>query len=61
MRGLRQYEKDERRALMNIHSDMNLLHSQMGGRDRRPERIALLKCMRILIAEIERKTAEVVA
>lgn len=61
MRGLRQYEKDERLALMKIHSDMNLLHSQMGGRDRRPERIALLKCMRILIAEIERKTAEVVA
>lgn len=49
-----QYEKDERVNLLRIIDDMNCLYSDMGGRDKRPERVALLKCMRILRKEIER-------
>jgi hypothetical protein len=47
-RGLRRYEKDESRKLQAIVEQMNALHSEMGGRDKRPERIALSKCMKIL-------------
>ncbi len=52
---LRQYEKDERQNLREISERMNILYSRMGGRDSRPERKALLKCMRILQAEIDRQ------
>jgi hypothetical protein len=37
---------------------MNRLHARMGGRDRRPERLALMKCMKILRKEIERSHRE---
>jgi hypothetical protein len=47
-RGLRRHEKDESRKLQAIVEQMNALHSEMGGRDKRPERIALSKCMKIL-------------
>jgi len=33
---------------------MNRLHADMGGRDKRPERLALIKCMNILRKEVER-------
>lgn len=45
---LRKYEKDERQNLMRIAEDMNLLHARMGGRDARPERLALIKAMKAL-------------
>jgi hypothetical protein len=48
MRGLRQYEKDERNNLRRLVNMMNDLHSVMGGRDKRPERKALVKCMNVL-------------
>jgi hypothetical protein len=54
MSGYRQYEKDETLALRRLIEQMNLLHANMGGRDRRPERVALMKCMFILEKEIER-------
>lgn len=57
-RGLKQYEKDERQNLQEIVRQMNLLHSNMGGRDNRPERLALHRCMRILQAEIDRAAVE---
>ena len=38
--------------------DMNRLHAQMGGRDGRPERVALLKCMAILDKEIKRSRGD---
>lgn len=56
---LRQYEKDESQKLQRLVEDMNRLHAQMGGRDGRPERVALLKCMAILDKEIKRSRAEV--
>ena len=55
---LRQYERDETPNLLKLVEDMNRLHSNMGGRDRRPERVALLKCMKILTNEIERYRKE---
>lgn len=58
MNNLRQYEKDERQNLRKIVEQMNLLHSRMGGRDKRPERVALVKCMTILQKEIDRPTKE---
>lgn len=54
MNNLRQYEKDERNNLRKIVDQMNHLHATMGGRDSRPERIALLKAMRILQKEISK-------
>lgn len=54
MPNYQQYETDERGNLLRIIDDMNRLYSDMGGRDKRPERVALLKCMRILRTEIER-------
>ena len=54
MNNLRQYEKDERENLRKIAEQMNHLHATMGGRDSRPERIALLKAMRILQKEIDK-------
>lgn len=58
MSNLKQYEKDETLNLLKIADDMNRLHSSMGGRDSRPERKALLKCMVILHKEIERARKE---
>ncbi len=55
MAKFRQYEKDERSNLREIVNQMNTLHSRMGGRDRRPERVAIEKCLRILQAEIDRQ------
>lgn len=51
---VRQFEKDERPALRRLVEQANRLHGQMGGRDNRPERVALLKVMKILQAEIDR-------
>lgn len=50
----RKFEKDETPKLIRLAADMNKLHADMGGRDNRPERVALVKCMQILRAEIER-------
>lgn len=50
----RKFEKDETPKLIRLVADMNKLHSDMGGRDSRPERLALLECMRILQVEIDR-------
>ena len=58
MNNLRQYEKDERMNLMKIIESMNLLYATMGGRDSRPERKALLKCMQILQKENDRALRE---
>lgn len=54
---LRQYEKDESQNLRRIVEEMNSLHARMGGRDSRPERVALLRAMRILQKEIDRPLA----
>lgn len=48
------HEKDESPALRRLVEQMNRLHSNMGGRDARPERLALKKCMQILDEEIKR-------
>lgn len=58
MSNLKQHEMDERRNLLKIKEQMNHLHARMGGRDERPEREALMKCMEILDKEIERSTQE---
>lgn len=55
MNNLRQYEKDEKNNLRKLVEDMNLLHAKMGGRDSRPERKALMRCMAILTKEIKRE------
>lgn len=52
-RGLRRYEKDETPALRDLADEMNRLHAQMGGRDTRPEREALVKCTRLIEKAIE--------
>lgn len=52
---LRKYERDERLHLRAIVSAMNTLHANMGGRDSRPERKALVKAMCILQKEIDRE------
>jgi hypothetical protein len=53
MPNYRQYEKDESRNIQKIIDSMNILHANMGGRDERPERLALLECMRILQKTID--------
>ena len=50
---LRKCEKDESSNLQRIVDDMNRLHATMGGRDRRPERVALAKAMTLLTKAIE--------
>jgi hypothetical protein len=55
---LRQHEQDETQNLRKILDDMNILHAKMGGRDSRPERVALMRCMEILDEEINRSTME---
>lgn len=57
MNNLRQYEKDESKNLRRIIDEMNNLHARMGGRDNRPERIALTRAMSILQKEIDRSLA----
>ena len=58
MSNLKQYEKDESQNLLKIKEQMNDLHARMGGRDKRPERVALMQCMEILDKEIQRSTQE---
>jgi len=60
MNNFKQYEKDERYNLRLIANKMNLLHAKMGGRDNRPERIALLLAMEVLQKEIDRKDAALI-
>lgn len=55
---VRKHEKDESKRLQDIVDKMNKLHSDMGGRDNRPERVALEKCMSILAKEISRGKKE---
>lgn len=55
MNNLRQYEKSVRLELLDLTNRMNNLHANMGGRDGRPERKALVKAMRILQKEINRE------
>jgi hypothetical protein len=59
MSDLRKHEKDERQKLQEISDRMNILHCEMGGRDKRPERVALLKCMAILRKCIDNETQRV--
>lgn len=54
MKGFQQYEKDERHNMLQLLDIMNKLHANMGGRDTRPERVALSECMRIITKELER-------
>ena len=54
MNNLRQYEKDESQNLRRIIDEMNRVHAQMGGRDSRPERVALMRAMRLLGRAIEK-------
>jgi hypothetical protein len=54
MNNLRQYEKDERQNLQRIVEQINNLHANMGGRDSRPERKALMRAMVVLQKEIKR-------
>ena len=55
---LQQFEKDESQNLTDLLMRMNKLHAEMGGRDRRPERVALMKCMQIISREITRSKNE---
>jgi hypothetical protein len=54
----KKHEKDERQNLLKIKEQMNDLHARMGGRDERPERMALMQCMEIIDKEIARSTQE---
>lgn len=54
MDNLRKFEKDESQNLRKIVEQMNNLHARMGGRDGRPERVALLEAMAVLQKEINR-------
>lgn len=58
MNNLRQYETDQTDNLQKLVDQMNHLHSSMGGRDSRPERLALGLCMKILCREIARSKKE---
>lgn len=59
MRGPKQYETCQRKNLLKLREQINLLHADMGGRDRRPERVALSKCMDILTKELDRPREQV--
>ena len=52
MPNFKQYETCQRRELLSLHTQINTLHANMGGRDSRPERIALVKCMAVLNAHL---------
>lgn len=58
MNNLKQYETDQRPKFIKLIAQMNEMHAKMGGRDNRPERIALEKCMAILQAEADRSLKE---
>ena len=58
MRGLKQYEKDEHLNISKLRDDLYHLHDTMGGRDNRPERVALRKSAAILDREIQRSIKE---
>lgn len=51
---MKKYEKCERIGILKLREEMNDLHALMGGRDNRPERVALSKCIDILTKELER-------
>jgi hypothetical protein len=51
---MKKHEHCERKNLLRLRDDMNRLHASMGGRDNRPERVALVKCMDILTDELNR-------
>ena len=55
---LKQYEKDESQNLRRIIDEMNRVHAEMGGRDSRPERVALMRAMRLLRGAIEKAATE---
>lgn len=59
MADLRQYELDESQRLRRLVEQINIAHSEMGGRDCRPARVALMRCMRLIDAAIahEREAA----
>lgn len=57
MANLRQYELDESIRLRRIIEQMNVAHAEMGGRDCRPARVALVRCMRLLDAAIAHEQA----
>ena len=59
-RGYQKYERDESAKIRAIRDEMNLLHANMGGRDARPERRALLRCMNILTKELDRAAARAI-
>lgn len=52
---LKKFETCQRQVLIGLVERMNKAHAEMGGRDNRPERKALLKCMAILQKEIDRE------
>lgn len=54
MKAFQKYEKDERHNMLRLLDIMNKLHADMGGRNKRPERVALSECMRIITKELER-------
>ena len=58
MSNYKKHEKDECKNLLKIKGQMNDLHARMGGRDERPERMALMQCMEIIDKEIARSTQE---
>lgn len=58
MRGLRQYEKDEHLNILKLRDDIYRLCNTMGGRDNRPERVALRRSAAILDREIQRSIKE---
>lgn len=57
MSRFKKYEQDETQKLNKLVDKMNILYCNMGGRDSRHERIALLQCMRILQKTIEKSRA----
>lgn len=60
MNDIRKYERDERKGMQRIVAQMNEFHATMGGRDKRPERVALLRAMQILQRDVERSDRETV-
>ena len=61
MKCYRQYETSQRKELLALMDQMNRLHAEMGGRDRRPERLALVRCMNVLRKELDRSAAAIVS
>lgn len=57
-RGLKQFEHDETHGLRKLVDQMNRLHADMGGRDSRPERRALIQAMKAIENGIQQARAE---